>query len=159
MVVSDVSSTVYKNKKISDGKLLPRCISSHLLTFPSLQGKLCFRKCWPKVGVAISKYNFFQQKNEMNGPPRHDVDVDCEKEPARQKVPHCKYKITITGASHGGPVCLSVSVNVLHLDNWFQIKSIPDLAQSVQPAEPRDMVCWELSCKQVGQRMKRYSSE
>ena len=77
----------------------------------------------------------------MIGSPRHDMDVDCEKEPARQKVPHRKYKITITGASHSGPVCLSVSVNVLHLDNQFQIKSIPDIAQSVQPAEPLDMVC------------------
>ena len=67
----------------------------------------------------------------MIGSPRHDMDVDCEKEPARQKVPHRKYKITITGASHGGPVCLSVSINVLHLDNQFQIKSIPDIAQSV----------------------------
>ena len=53
----------------------------------------------------------------MNGSPRHDMDVDCEKEPARQKVPHRKYEITITGASHCGSVCLSVSVNVLHLDN------------------------------------------
>ena len=64
------------------------------------------------------KYNFFPpKKTEMNGSPRHDMDVDCEKEPARQKVPHCKYKISITRASHCGSVCLSVSVNVLHLDN------------------------------------------
>ena len=53
----------------------------------------------------------------LNGSPRHDMDVDREKEPARQKVSHRKYEISITGASHSGPVCLSVSVNVLHLDN------------------------------------------
>ena len=115
-----------RNQLFHGGGDTPKMLILRLRPFKDVFQHIYFRACkanyasenvdqklvWLKVSTTFSK-----KEEEMNGSPRHDMDVYCEKEPARQKVPHCKYKISITRASHCGSVCLSVSVNVLHLDN------------------------------------------